>query len=224
MAKLEWLKNQFVDGYDSGDVLAEVPSARRLREEGLSGGSYAEVFKRAILPFLRPDSTVLELGPGKGSWTRPLLRHLPAGHLHAVDFVQTQAWFEDVPQRDRLHLHRAEDFSFSMIEQGSIDFFWSFGVLCHHSIEQITSLFTHARPKMKPGGVAVHHYGHWEKLYQTGRIQNFQGLAYQPLEESPWPPNLPYAMAAAAEAAGWLCIEDDMDLLSRDGLILLKAW
>ena len=65
-----WLQQAFADGYDSGDILRPDPDDVRAGEERAIGGSYHSVFQRAIVPYLSPDSTVVELGPGRGSWTR----------------------------------------------------------------------------------------------------------------------------------------------------------
>src|SRR5262245_707980 len=39
----------------------------------------------STFPYLRPDSVVLELGPGSGRWSRHLAGKLTAGELHLVD-------------------------------------------------------------------------------------------------------------------------------------------
>ncbi|HEU5397089.1 MAG TPA: hypothetical protein VFV81_07970, partial [Verrucomicrobiae bacterium] len=38
-----------------------------------------------LLPYVRPETTVLEIGPGGGRWTRYML---PARKIYAVDFHQ----------------------------------------------------------------------------------------------------------------------------------------
>jgi len=85
MPTIEFLKHQFQNGFDSGDILSS-EDPRRSTQERACGGSYREVFQRAILPYLREDSIVLELGQGAGSWSRAILEHIPNGILHAVDF------------------------------------------------------------------------------------------------------------------------------------------
>lgn len=87
MANVEWFLTSFADGYDSGDILQVAPSSTRLKQEVMSGGSYREVFFKAAFPFLRPDSSVLELGPGRGSWSRAILEFIPKGTLTTVDVV-----------------------------------------------------------------------------------------------------------------------------------------
>ncbi len=64
MPTLKWLKEEFSYGYYSGNVLSLIPGLTRLKEERLIGGSYRTVFKKAIHPYLKTNSVVLELGPG----------------------------------------------------------------------------------------------------------------------------------------------------------------
>jgi hypothetical protein len=223
MATLDWLKSAFAHGYDSGDILDPLPSSRRLRQEVLIGGSYQEAFRKGVLPFIRPDSTVLELGPGRGSWSRAILQHLPQGRLEAIDFVDVRDWLRDALETGRFVFHHASDLSFSCVEDGKFDFFWSFGVLCHHTIEQIREILANSRPKMKPGAVAVHQYGDWNKFFESGRMVHFADFAAAPDSEHWWPSNTAEAMRAVSEATGWTVLFDDLGVFKRDGLIVLKA-
>jgi SAM-dependent methyltransferase len=42
-----------------------------------------------VYPLLRPDSTVCEIGPGTGRWSRRILEQIPRGELYLVD---TSPW------------------------------------------------------------------------------------------------------------------------------------
>jgi hypothetical protein len=77
---------------------------------------------------------------------------------------------------------------------------------------------------MRPGAVAVHQYGEWNKLYASGRMVAFPDLPTRESDEdSWWPFNTRDAMRATAEAAGWTVLWDDLDLFARDGVCVLKA-
>jgi ubiquinone/menaquinone biosynthesis C-methylase UbiE len=94
MPTLSWLQQEFSYGYDSGNVLSLISGRIRRSEERRSGGSYRRVFKKALQPYLLPTAKVLELGPGKGSWSRAILRHIPEGELHTVDFQDVTEWLK----------------------------------------------------------------------------------------------------------------------------------
>jgi spermidine synthase len=112
MPTLEWLKTEFSYGYSTGNVLSLIPQIRR---QYALGGSYRKVFKRAVLPYLRPDARVLELGPGRGSWTRALLRYLPRGELRTVDFQDVTQWIKPEQYGGRLICYRVKDFQLDVI-------------------------------------------------------------------------------------------------------------
>jgi Methyltransferase domain len=224
MPTLEWLKNEFKYGYNSGDILSPLPSFQRLAEEKRSGGSYRTVFLKAAFPHIKPDSVVLEIGSGRGSWTRAFIKHLKSGQIQVVDFQDVKQWLKPEKYQGRLVCHQVEDNSFSCIEDRSIDFFWSFGVLCHNNLEQVKSILNNSLPKMKEGAFAVHEYADWEKLdaygWNKGSIpSSFQQL---PDREIWWPRNNQETMCKTAREAGWNVVCPDLGLIKRDSMIVLQ--
>jgi phospholipid N-methyltransferase len=224
MPTQEWLKSAFAYGYDSGDILSPAPDAVRAGEERAIGGSYHAVFREAIVPFLRPDSRVLELGPGKGSWTRALLHCVPTGVLHTVDYLDVTPWLQPERYGGRLVCHTVRDNSFATVPDDAFEFFWSFGVLCHNNIEDIAAILSASLAKMRHGAAAVHQYGDWSKLdalgWQTfGMPASFQAL---PDDAIWWPRNSRAAMSRLAAECGWTVVTDDLDLLRRDSIIVLR--
>jgi SAM-dependent methyltransferase len=224
MPILDWLKKEFDYGYDSGDILSVVPDVTRAKEEKLIGGSYREVFFQAVLPYLKPDSKVLELGPGRGSWTKAILEYLPQGELHAVDFQDVTEWLKSEEYKRKLVCHQVEDNSFACLESNYFDFFWSFGVLCHCNAEHVREILGNVLPKMKPGGVAVYQYGDWDKLERYGWEKGGIPLRFkgQPDDDIWWPRNNQQTMSAIAAAAGWIVVTADLGLVKRDSIIVMK--
>jgi hypothetical protein len=220
-----WLQQAFAYGYDSGDILRPEPDAVRAGEERAIGGSYHEVFQRAIVPFLSPDSVALELGPGRGSWTRALLSIVTRGTVHTIDYLDVAPWLEPARYGGRLVCHRSCDNSFDAIDDGVCDFCFSFGVLCHTNVEDIAEILANSRRKMKAGGVAVHQYGDWTKLdaegwERSGMPETFKA---RPDDEIWWPRNSAATMTTLAEQAGWTVIAADLQLLRRDALIVMRS-
>lgn len=221
---LQWLKTAFASGFDSGNVRSRIPNRRRRHQEHKSGGSYRAVFEQAVRPHLKPDSVVLELGPGKGSWSRAILACIPDGRLHTADYVDASSWLKPGKYGGRLICHRVDDNSFRAFDDESFDFLFSFGVLCHNPAAHILEILTNALPKMKPGGTAVHQHGDWKKLddfgWRLGEVpEEFREL---PDEEIWWPRNDGEQMADLARQAGWTVVSQDLGLLKRDGLISLR--
>jgi hypothetical protein len=224
MPTREWLTRAFAHGYDSGDVTRPEPDAVRAGEERAAGGSYYEVLTRAIVPYLGPDSAVLELGPGRGSWTRAMLGIAARGVVHTVDVLDVTPWLQPERYAGRLVCHRSFDNSFDAVPDAAFDFFFSFGVLCHNNGEHIAEILANSRRKMKPGGVAVHQYGDWAKLDAEGWVRSGMPEAFKALSDDEiwWPRNSAATMTLLAERAGWTVVASDLQLLRRDGLILLR--
>jgi hypothetical protein len=224
MPTLNWLKQEFGYGYDSGNVVSLVPGRVRFAEERRSGGSYRRVYKKAIVPYVRPDAKVLELGPGKGSWSRAILSQIPQGELHTVDFQDVSQWLDPPAFGGRLVCHHVHDNTFSGLPENYFDFFWSFGVLCHNEERAIHEILLCARRTMKRGALSVHQYGDWNKLdrFGWGRGGVPETFKTQPDQEIWWPRNDQALMANLAAKTGWEVVSPDLDLLERDSIILLR--
>lgn len=224
MPTVKWLKKEFSYGYNSGDILSIIPDRRRKDEQDRCGGSYKQIFKKGILPYLTKESTVMELGPGAGAWSRAILKHIPNGLLLTVDFQDTTRWLDQEKYQGRVKCFQVTDNSFDCIDNGVVDLFFSFGVLCHNNVSHIEEILRNALPKMKPGGYGVHQYGEWDKLETFGWKKGAVPLKFKdkPDDEIWWPRNNRESMTCAAKNAGWQVISADMDLLKRDGIVLLR--
>jgi SAM-dependent methyltransferase len=221
MPTVEALKELFKHGYTSGNVVARIPSPRRLIEEVRCGASYREIFLKAVSPHLRSDSRVLELGPGNGSWTRPILQHVPEGEVHVVDFHDVSRWIKPKPGSGMLVCYQVTDNSFAALPDRHFDLFWSFGVLCHNNAEHRREILRNSLPKLKPGGFAIHMIGDWKKLdelnwaFRHGVPRKFQQM---PDDAIWWPRNDAESMCQMAEQEGWEVICRDLGLIRRDSL------
>lgn len=224
MPTLNWLKKEFNYGYDSGNVLSIVPNLTRFKEEKAIGGSYRNVFSKAVLPYIKSNSIVLELGPGRGSWSRALLKYLPHGELHTIDFQNAEKWLEPNKYNNRLTCNKVEDNSLSCLKDNYFDFFWSFGVLCHNNIESIKEILRNSLLKMKPGGIAVHQYGDWDKLDTYGWKKGKVPVEFKDQLDDKiwWPRNNQKVMSSLATQAGWSVLSPDLGLVKRDSIIVLQ--
>ncbi|MBQ0841257.1 MAG: class I SAM-dependent methyltransferase [Gammaproteobacteria bacterium] len=225
MPTLKWLQEEFHYGYRSGNILSVFPSLQRLREERIVGGSYKKVFRQGLLPYLKTGDNVLELGPGAGSWSRAILKHIPNGKLTTVDFQEVSAWLKPEKYEDRLSCIKVEDNSFDAVENNCFDVFWSFGVLCHNNSSTILEILSNALPKMKSGGYAIHQYGDWVKLEKWGWANGKVPIEFKnkPDDEIWWPRNNQEKMCNIAINAGWEVVSSDLGLIERDSIILLRA-
>lgn len=226
MPTQDWLKKEFGYGYDSGDVLSLFPNAVRRKEEKAIGGSYRKVFRKGLLPFLRNDSKILEIGPGRGSWSRAILKHIPQGELHTVDFQNVEEWLQPERYNGRLRCHKIEDNSdYDRIFQNDyFDICWSFGVLCHNNLDKIESILSYTLTKVKKDGHAIHQHSDWDKLERYGWERGGVPTDFRnkPDDEIWWPRNNQVEMSEAAKRAGWKVVTPDLGLLERDSIIVLQ--
>lgn len=109
-----------------------------------------------LTPYLSPDTTVVEIGPGGGRWTRYMLK---AKHIYAVDYHQ-ELLNELASDFDRPNItfikNNGDDFP--DIKEGSIDFIFSFGAFVHLDIDIIDRYLQNMKPLLNRKSNVVIHY------------------------------------------------------------------
>lgn len=138
------------EGYYEGDPLDPMaPSSY-----GLFGyiSSLRATYLACIRPYIRPGMNVLEIGPGRGAWTKTMLQHNPA-IITAIDVVDGEyAGFHDyVGRHDNVRHVAVQDFELSDVPDASVDYFFSFGVFCHLKPEMCEAYVRSLSRKMKSG-------------------------------------------------------------------------
>ncbi|MEA2162980.1 MAG: hypothetical protein QOK37_1107 [Thermoanaerobaculia bacterium] len=143
-------------------------------------GPLLEVRQRFLDPHFVPGTTVLEIGSGGGRWTQYLAR---AGHLIVVEFnPQSFAYlrwrFPDIP----LTTYQTSGAEMEGIGPATVDFVFTFDVFVHLEPEVIGNYLREIERVLRPGGVAVVHYGDVRKdiaLHNPG----FSRMTRQKMEE-----------------------------------------
>jgi 2-polyprenyl-3-methyl-5-hydroxy-6-metoxy-1,4-benzoquinol methylase len=124
------------------------------------GGSAAQWFG-AIFPRIHeclPASTILEIAPGFGRWTKYLKEHCE--RLHIVDPVEDciEACRRRFGNDLRLSYHINDGRSLAMIPDRSIDFVFSFDSLVHVPRDTVAAYVRQLADKLKDDGVGfIHH-------------------------------------------------------------------
>ncbi len=82
-----------------------------------------------LIPYLSPNATIVEIGPGGGRWTRYMLN---AKRIYAVDYHQ-ELLSELKSNIDATNITyiRNNGNDFPNIQEGSVDFLFSFGAFCN---------------------------------------------------------------------------------------------
>lgn len=108
--------------------------------------------------YVKPRSTVLEIGPGAGRWTAAL--QPVAGHLIVVDL--SDRCIDICRQRfagaTNMEFHVNDGRSLTAVNSGSVDVVWSFDVFVHIGVPAIEAYVSEIARVLRPGGRAVIHH------------------------------------------------------------------
>jgi len=109
-----------------------------------------------LKPNLSPDTTVLEIGPGGGRWTRYMLG---VKKIYAVDYHSEllNELKRNLGSRN-IEFVKNNGNDFPGIPDGSIDFLFSFGTFVHLDLDIIEQYLKNMLRILKPSGVAVLQY------------------------------------------------------------------
>jgi len=156
----------------------------------LWGGSEAQWFS-TLLPRLHafvPAGTILEIAPGHGRWTRFLKEC--CSRLIVVDI--STACIEACKRRfgscSHISYHVNDGRSLDMVDDGAIDFAFSFDSLVHAEADVIASYLEQLSRKLKPNGVGFIHHSHIGAYRRVFSMIN----------------RLPVGVRTRAEKKGWL--------------------
>ncbi|WP_100793935.1 class I SAM-dependent methyltransferase [Methylobacterium oryzae] len=114
---------------------------------------YHAIYWAAIKPYMPQAARVLEIGPGHGAWTRALIHGGAAKviglDVQAREFNGIDMWLGE--DASKLDYYVVEDMTCSMVEDDSIDFFWSGGAFVHMSKYIISEYVASMHKKMRQG-------------------------------------------------------------------------
>jgi len=155
-----WEDWNYKDGQESGEAWSKP-----------WGGSENQ-WKVQVLPRISsfiPTSTILEIAPGYGRWTKFLIQQ--CDHLIGVDINKYTV--EDC--KEKFKDHSAEFYvndgsSLGMVIDNTIDFCFSFDSMVHVNEEVLRSYINQLRSKLKRDGIGFIH--HSNQNSQGGRIES----------------------------------------------------
>ena len=122
-------------------------------------------YLRCIRPYVNENTRVLEVGPGRGAWTRCFIER-KAKEIWALDALSADhnGFWDYVGRDPSVHYCQVEDNLCSMVPDGSIDYFFSFGTFCHISPQNINDYMKSIFVKMRPGAVGFVMIADYEKF------------------------------------------------------------
>lgn len=135
-------------GYFEGDPLD--PLARStFGNFGYISVLYA-TYLVCIKPYVSADTRALEIGPGRGAWTKTMLAAKEVWTLDALS-AEYNGFFEYLNHPTNVRYIQVSDFECRDLPDGYFDFLFSFGCLCHVSFEGISAYAKNLFPKLASG-------------------------------------------------------------------------
>ncbi len=118
-----------------------------------------QLVRTFMVPYLRPESTVLEIGPGHGRWSILIPHRIPRGMLHLVDLSASCIEFckKRLVERPNVQYHVTDGRSLPL-SLGSVDFVWSFDTFVHIEEPELRAYAQGLHKVMKPQSIGVIHH------------------------------------------------------------------
>lgn len=135
-------------GYYEGDVLSEL-SFSTYGRSGFMSILYATYLK-CIKPYINDKTIVLEIGPGRGTWTKTMLDAEKIIVIDALSAEHNKFW-EYIGEQAKIDYFQVSDFSCKELPDNFFNYMFSFGCLCHVSYDGIVEYAKNLYPKLKSG-------------------------------------------------------------------------
>jgi hypothetical protein len=135
-------------GYYEGDPLEPVARSN-YGQIGYMSILHA-TYLRCIKPYIKPETVALEIGAGRGAWTRCLL---PAKEVWCLDALTAEynRFWEYIGDASHVRYIQVEDFECRALPDNHFDYLFSFGCFCHISFVGIEEYAKNLFPKLKSG-------------------------------------------------------------------------
>ena len=130
---------------------------------------YAECIK----PFVNGNTNVLEIGPGRGAWSRAIIKLNPCSLIciDALSAEHNQFW-NFVGNYKNITYFQIKDFLLNELKDDSIDFVFSFGTFCHISPLMCYEYFKNLYKKLRSGAQGFIMYADFDKKCKFASTYN----------------------------------------------------
>ena len=156
-------------GYHEGDPLQPM-SRSTYRSLGFMSILHA-TYLRCIRPYVNSQTVALEIGPGRGAWTRTMLAAREVWVLDALS-AEHNRFFEFLGNPQHIKYFQVEDLKCEMLPNDYFDYMFSFGCLCHVSFQGLTEYAINLYPKLKKGSNCFWMIADYEKYNAAVAMQD----------------------------------------------------
>lgn len=174
-------------------------------------------YLRCIKPYISSEKIALEIGPGRGAWSRCMLGFK---ELHVMDPVlpEVSGFWEYVGNHSHIHYHIVHDYSCQQLQYNSIDYMFSFGTLCHISWENIRLYAESLSTKLRPGADCF-----W-MIADRYKYKESTGMGIEELEQGPgrWYGTSIEHICHILTHLGYTIVDPDVGTCLRDPIIYFR--
>jgi cyclopropane fatty-acyl-phospholipid synthase-like methyltransferase len=174
--ELHSFENMWKGGYYEGNPLDP------MGESGYGILGYMSVlhviYLACIKPYVNENSFVLEIGPGRGAWTKTFI-HQKAKEIWCLDVLSAEhnRFWEYIghENKDKTKYIQVADFTCNDLPDQKFNYLFSFGALCHISFAGITEYMKNLYSKLVDGGQCFIMVADYEKY--NNAIRNINRLS-----------------------------------------------
>jgi hypothetical protein len=174
-------------------------------------------YLRCIKPYVSAEKVALEIGPGRGAWSRCMLGFK---ELHVMDPVlpAVSGFWDYVGDQANVFYHIISDYSCNQLEDNSIDYMFSFGTFCHIPQEGIIAYAENLSNKLRYGADCFWMIADRYKYFES------TGRSIEELEQGPgrWYGSSIELICHILRTAGYKIIDPDVGTCLRDPIIYFR--
>lgn len=163
--------------------------------------------EKMMFRYIKPDSVILEIGPGAGRWTKYLQEI--ARHLILVDITPKciEMCKERFAEKSNIEYHVIKE-NIDFLPASSVDFIWSYDVFVHINPTDIRRYVNNISRILKKEGIAIiHHSG---SKYKNEQITKKGFRSLMTAEK----------FAEFVSSSGMRILEQNRTLVHKDGDII----
>lgn len=165
----------------------------------VSGVSEEALVSKCLAPFFDQTHTAMEIGCGIGFWVKKYLcpnfmNVIGLDLLPSAPVLLPNFKYIEVPERN---------YDCFGVDDGSVDFVWSFGCFCHLTLPSVQQYLCSAFRKLRPGGRASLFFSNSDRRPGTASVSNTEDQIIWSAND--WP-----TTKGMMEEAGFVGVRDIM--------------
>lgn len=170
--ELQSFQDLWQGGYYEGDPLQPL-SPSGYGQLGFVSVLHA-TYLRCIKPYITNNTIALEIGPGRGCWTKGMLGSREVWALDALP-EEHNRFFEYLGYPDNVKYFQVKDFECKNLPNNYFNYMFSFGCLSHVSFKGIKKYAVNLYPKLKHGSNCFWMVADYDKFNKA--ISNLTALS-----------------------------------------------